>query len=75
VPLLPVADPALPGAHQRTLLDRIDLHIEAPALSLTELRSDKPGESSAALRTRVGKRPECQRTRFAGSRTAAQTLA
>src|SRR5690348_3737977 len=35
------------------LLDRIDLHVEAPALSLTELRSIKPGESSELMRTRI----------------------
>ncbi|MFW5882929.1 MAG: YifB family Mg chelatase-like AAA ATPase [Verrucomicrobiota bacterium] len=35
------------------LLDRIDLHVEAPALTLDELRSSKDGESSAAIRERV----------------------
>jgi magnesium chelatase family protein len=53
------------------LLDRIDLHIEAPALSLTELRSAQAGESSAAIRTRVEGARSRQRARFAGSRTAA----
>lgn len=49
------------------LLDRIDLHIEAPALSIAELRNDQAGENSAAIRARI----ECarlrQRTRFQGS--------
>ncbi|HVU36016.1 MAG TPA: YifB family Mg chelatase-like AAA ATPase, partial [Opitutaceae bacterium] len=31
------------------LLDRIDLHIEAPALSIAELRTDGTGEPSAAI--------------------------
>ncbi len=49
------------------LLDRIDLHIEAPALSLTELRRDQPGETSAAMRTRVETARARQLTRFRGS--------
>lgn len=35
------------------LLDRIDLHTEAPALTLSELRSSQPGESSSTLRARI----------------------
>lgn len=50
------------------LLDRIDLHIEAPALSLAELRTVKPGESSAAIRQRVGPARARQQARFAGTR-------
>lgn len=53
------------------LLDRIDLHIEAPALSLNELRSDKPGESSAAIRERVEAARTRQQGRFTGSKTVA----
>lgn len=53
------------------LLDRIDLHIEAPALSLNELRSDKPGESSAAIRERVEAARAHQHGRFTGSKTVA----
>jgi magnesium chelatase family protein len=53
------------------LLDRIDIHIEAPALSLAELRSDQPGEPSAAIRTRVESARARQRERFTGSRVAA----
>jgi len=49
------------------LLDRIDLHIEAPALSVSELRSTTPCESSAAIRVRVEAARERQRARFAGS--------
>jgi magnesium chelatase family protein len=53
------------------LLDRIDIHIEAPALSLTELRSEKTGETSAAIRERVESSRVRQHARFAGSRTSA----
>jgi magnesium chelatase family protein len=53
------------------LLDRIDIHVEAPALTLAELRSDAPGESSASIRERVERARERQRSRFAGSATQA----
>lgn len=51
------------------LLDRIDLHIEAPALSLTELRSEKPGETSAVVRARTQAARDRQQARFRGSKT------
>lgn len=35
------------------LLDRIDLHIDVPPLSASELQSAQPGESSASVRQRV----------------------
>ena len=50
------------------LLDRIDLHIEAPALSLTELRTEKPGETSANMRERVNAARVRQHRRFAGTK-------
>jgi magnesium chelatase family protein len=53
------------------LLDRIDIHIEAPALSIAELRSDQAGESSAAMRGRVETARGRQRARFAGTRIVA----
>ncbi len=53
------------------LLDRIDLHIEAPALSLSELRSDQPGEASAVIRARVQAARSRQLRRFAGTRITA----
>ncbi len=53
------------------LLDRIDLHVEAPALSVSELRTTQGGESSAAIRTRVEAARTRQRARFTGTRTAA----
>lgn len=49
------------------LLDRIDLHIEAPALTIDELRNAAPGESSAAMRDRIQKARNLQRERFAGT--------
>jgi magnesium chelatase family protein len=53
------------------LLDRIDLHIEAPALSIAELRNDQPGENSAAIRARVELARQRQRQRFQGARITA----
>jgi magnesium chelatase family protein len=50
------------------LLDRIDLHIEAPALSLHELRSGKPGEASVTIRERVNTARVTQHARFAGTK-------
>lgn len=50
------------------LLDRIDLHVEAPALSFTELRSVQPGENSDAMRTRVEASRRQQHARFAGTK-------
>ena len=53
------------------LLDRVDIHIEAPALSLSELRSEKAGESSAAIRRRVDAARARQHARFSGTKTGA----
>jgi magnesium chelatase family protein len=49
------------------LLDRIDLHIEAPALSIAELRNERAGESSAVIRARVEAARRRQLARFKGS--------
>ena len=46
------------------LLDRIDIHVEAPALSIEELRQKEPGESSYAIRERVAAARLRQSTRF-----------
>jgi magnesium chelatase family protein len=35
------------------LLDRIDIHIDVPAVKFNELASDTPAESSAEIRERV----------------------
>jgi magnesium chelatase family protein len=50
------------------LLDRIDLHVEAPALSITELRADTGGEPSARIRERVETARQLQLIRFRGTR-------
>ncbi|MEY4941224.1 MAG: hypothetical protein RIQ93_2959 [Verrucomicrobiota bacterium] len=50
------------------LLDRIDLHIEAPALSVGELRSEKAGEASESLRARIETARGTQHARFAGTK-------
>jgi magnesium chelatase family protein len=46
------------------LLDRIDIHIEVPAVSFEELSTKKPGESSAAIRERVIKARNIQQERY-----------
>ncbi len=53
------------------LLDRIDLHIEAPALSIEELRNTAPGESSFSIRQRIDGARALQSTRFQNSSTPA----
>lgn len=45
------------------LLDRIDLHVEVPAVTLSELRS-APGEPSEAVAERVAQARQIQRDRF-----------
>src|SRR5882757_849334 len=49
------------------LLDRIDLHVEAPALSFTELRNDQGGEPSAVICARIEAARARQQARFAGT--------
>ena len=48
------------------LLDRIDIHVEAPAVEYKELSSDEPAESSQAIRERVLAARKLQHERFAG---------
>jgi len=52
------------------LLDRIDIHIDAPALSIGDLRSEKAGEASALMRERISAARERQQTRLAASGVA-----
>ena len=47
------------------LLDRIDLHVEIMPVPFNELQTLQPGESSAAIRTRVTRAREIQAQRFA----------
>ncbi|WP_263375215.1 YifB family Mg chelatase-like AAA ATPase [Granulicella aggregans] len=53
------------------LLDRIDIHIEVPAVQYKELRGGSASEGSSEIRARVLKARERQRDRFAqaGDRT------
>ncbi|KXU36675.1 magnesium chelatase [Cephaloticoccus primus] len=51
------------------LLDRIDIHIDAPALSIRELRAETLGESSAAMRQRIQAARTRQHARFSATRT------
>jgi magnesium chelatase family protein len=46
------------------LLDRIDLHIEVPAVPFQELSATADGTSSASMRDQVNKARHCQRQRF-----------
>src|SRR5205807_1842612 len=57
------------GRISRPLLDRIDLHVELPALGPADLQSAAIGESSAVVRARVAEARERQRERFRASST------
>ncbi|HRQ90758.1 MAG TPA: YifB family Mg chelatase-like AAA ATPase [Bacteroidia bacterium] len=46
------------------LLDRIDLHVDVPAVDYRELRSESGGESSAMIRARVEEARSVQLARF-----------
>ena len=46
------------------LLDRIDIHIEVPAVKVAELSQKKPGEPSDAIRARVIRARQRQAARF-----------
>jgi len=48
------------------LLDRIDLHVEVPAVRYRDLSDTRMGEPSHAIRERVARAREIQRARFAG---------
>ena len=50
------------------LLDRIDIHIEVPAVKYKELRGEHPAEASAAIRERVVRARRLQLERFAGEK-------
>ncbi len=46
------------------LMDRIDIHIEVPAIKFNEISSDTPGEPSSAIRERVTRARAVQQERF-----------
>src|ERR1700722_16981676 len=50
------------------LLDRIDIHIDMPAVRFQELRQEAGGETSEAIRTRVIQTRERQLARFDGEK-------
>jgi magnesium chelatase family protein len=50
------------------LLDRIDIHIDMPAVRFQELRQDAGGETSDAIRARVIKTRERQLERYQGEK-------
>lgn len=49
------------------LLDRIDLHVEVPAVKYKDLDKKSTGESSAEIKKRVNAAREIQRKRFSGA--------
>jgi magnesium chelatase family protein len=59
------------GRLSRPLLDRIDLHVELPAVVHTDLQATPTAQSSAEIRPRVVAARERQRERFAGTRLRA----
>lgn len=48
------------------LLDRIDMHVEVPAVKFREISGERSGEPSAKIRDRVIAARQRQRVRFAG---------
>ncbi len=51
------------------LLDRIDIHVEVPAVKFREITAERTGESSAQIRERVVAARTRQQERFKGKRT------
>lgn len=49
------------------MLDRIDLHVEVPAVSYDDLDGQPSGEPSKKIKERVNRAREIQRKRYAGS--------
>ncbi|MDR2051405.1 MAG: YifB family Mg chelatase-like AAA ATPase [Deltaproteobacteria bacterium] len=49
------------------LLDRLDLHVEVPAVPYEELRARNPGTGSARMRARVVRARALQESRYRGS--------
>ncbi len=55
------------------LLDRIDIHVETPAISISEIGGASLGEPSAAIRARVEAARQIQYERFNLSKKSAKT--
>ena len=49
------------------LLDRIDIHVEVPAVPYRKLKGTRRGETSAKIQKRVQKARDIQRARFVGA--------
>ena len=49
------------------MLDRLDLHVEVPAVDYKSLSDDKKSESSAEIRERVNKARKIQQQRYKGT--------
>src|SRR5687767_4911669 len=52
------------------LLDRIDIHVEVPAVRFGDITSKRTGESSAQIRERVIAARKIQQKRFTGRRVS-----
>ncbi len=50
------------------LLDRIDIHVEVPAVNYRELSAEQGGETSEVVRLRVNSAREIQKKRFTRSK-------
>ncbi|NWF57586.1 MAG: YifB family Mg chelatase-like AAA ATPase [Syntrophaceae bacterium] len=50
------------------LMDRIDIHVEVPAVKYRDLTGEVSGEDSEKIKTRVNKARAVQRERFAGKK-------
>jgi magnesium chelatase family protein len=50
------------------LMDRIDIHVEVPAVKYRDLTGEVSGEDSETIKTRVNKARAVQRERFAGKK-------
>ena len=55
------------------LLDRIDIHIEVPALEFEDLRDKTPSATSKEIKERVDRAREIQRKRYSGSGIASNS--
>jgi len=55
------------------LLDRIDIHVEVPAVQYKDISSKESGEPSEVIRSRVEKARAIQYTRFTHSNTSCNT--
>lgn len=60
----PLAIERYVGRLSAPLLDRIDIHVEAPLVKYDELRGQRTGETSAAIRERVTRARAIQQQRF-----------